>query len=69
MYRDLDSDVFNKVWKEVRNHLQLTDRQDLKKFILYHDAGRRILVVKERGNAVIDSTIHLFRVCFKRIPR
>ncbi|KAK8819030.1 hypothetical protein WA538_001609 [Blastocystis sp. DL] len=59
MYRDLDSDVFNK----------LTDRQDLKKFILYHDAGRRILVVKERGKAVIDSTIHLYHVCFKPIPR
>lgn len=39
----------------------------MKKFILYHDAGRRILVVKERGKAVIDSTIHLYCVCFKQI--
>ena len=30
----------------------MTDRQDIKKFILYYDAGRRILVVKEKGKVI-----------------
>lgn len=59
MYRDLDSDIFSKVRDDEEDYPQLTDRQDIKKFILYYDAGRRILVVKEKGKVIIDNAIRL----------